>query len=789
MPMNALNRKLLRDLWRIRGQACAIADVIGVGVLLLVMMSGLVTSLDETRRAYYQQYRFADLFAPVKRAPNLLLERLAAIPGVTRVDGRVVGRALVDLPGSDVPFQARALSRPVAGGTPLNDLCLTAGRFQLSDQAGEILLLDSFAAAHQLTPGDSLLVTMNGVRQRLSIVGLARAPEFLYATAPGELMSDASRYAVIWASRSLMEAVYDMDGAFNEALVAFGVQARKAEIVRAVDRLLEPYGGLGAYGRAEHSSNRFISDEIDGLRATSRSVPPIFLAVAAFLLYIVVSRIVQAEREQIGLLKAFGYTDLEVGLHYFRMILSIAIVGALFGCLAGIAAGRALIHLYLEYFKFPFLLFQLNPGSFITAVLVSVGAASAGGLLILRRVFLLAPAAAMRPPAPTDYSRLGGFGRRLAAILDQPCRMVLRRFLRQPVRMLGAIVGIAAGMALAVAMAGILAGFERMLALNFDVIDRSDVTVSFSEPLSGRALYELQSLSGVIKAEPLRTVPVVFRHGLNSYRGAITALAAGAQLNRAVDKDMTSIRLPQQGLVLARPLAEILAARPGDLVGVEVREGRREQLQIPVAAVAETLLGAPAFMDLRAISRALGEAERISAAHLRIDSARSGEIYNRLKRMPAVVGVSLKRDARAALQKQMDSSTGATRFIMAAIAAVIAFGVVYSAARIAYAEQAHDLAVLRVVGFSRGETTFVLLGELALVVVLALPVGALLGYHLTAVIAAAYSTDLYQIPLYFSPASYATAALVILASAVFSGWLVQRDMENVDLVSALKTSE
>ncbi len=787
--MIALNRKLLRDLWRIRGQACAIAAVIGVGVLLLVMMSGLVTSLDETRRAYYQRYRFADLFAPVKRAPNPVLERLAAIPGVARVQGRVVGRALVDLPDSDVPFQAQAISRSGENETTLNDLCLTGGRFQLSDQADEILLLDSFAAAHQLAPGDSLTVTMNGVRRHLLIVGLARAPEFLYTTAPGELMSDASRYAVIWASRALMESVYDMDGAFNEALVAFSAQARQAEIARAVDRLLEPYGGLGAYGREEQSSNRFISDEIDGLRATSRSVPPIFLAVAAFLLYIVVSRIVQAEREQIGLLKAFGYTDLEVGLHYFRMILSIAIVGTLFGCLAGIVAGRALIYLYLEYFRFPFLLFQLNPGSFITAVLVSVGAASAGGVLILRRVFRLAPASAMRPPAPTDYSRLGGCGRRLAAAFDQPCRMVLRRFLRQPVRMLGAIVGIAAGMALAVAMAGILVGFERMMALNFDVIDRSDVTVSFSEALSESALYELQSIPGVIKAEPLRSVSVVFRHGLNSYRGVITALQAEAQLNRAVDKNMASIRLPQQGLVLARPLAEILDVSPGELVWVEVREGRREQLQIPVAAVAETLLGAPAFMDIRAISRALGEAERISAAYLRIDSSRSGEIYRRLKGLPAVAGVSLKRDSRAALQKQMDSSTGATRFIMAAIAAVIAFGVVYSAARIAYAEQAHDLAILRVVGFSRGESAFVLLGELALVVLLALPAGALIGYYLTALVAAAYSTDLYQIPLCFSPASYATAALVILTSTALSGWLVQRDMEKVDLVSALKTSE
>lgn len=787
--MTPLNRKLLRDLWRIKGQAIAIGAVIAVGVLLLVMMSGLVSSLEETRRAYYERYRFAEIFAPVNRAPQALVAGLAALPGVTAAEGRVVGSALIDLPGHNLPLSAQAVSLPDFGEPRLNDIYLTAGRRPESDHPDEILLLKSFAVANGLRPGDKLAATMNGARRSLRIVGLAMAPEFLYTTAPGELISDDSRFGVIWMSRTALAAAFDMEGAFNEALLALGRNARQPAVLAAADRILEPYGALGTYGREDQLSNKFISEEIDGLRATSAAVPPIFLAVAAFLLYIVISRMVQAEREEIGLMKAFGYTNPEVGAHYFKLILAIAAGGATAGCLLGIASGRALVDIYLLYYKFPFLLFQLDPAAFVTGFLVSVGSASAGGLLVLRRVFALTPATAMQPPAPPDYSRTGRIGMALNALLDQPSRMVLRRLTRQPGRMAGATVGIAAGMALSVAMVGIMSGFERMIDLTFNVVDRSDVTVSFNEALTDKTIFELRRLPGVIEVEPVRIVPVVLRHGLRSHRGAINGLVSSPRLNRAVDTELQTIQLREGGLILARALADILAVRPGQTLTVEVREGRRPTLSIPVAGVAESLLGAPAYMQLRALNRVLREPHRVSAAYLRIDSNKSAAIYRTLKEMPAVAGVSLKSDARAALRKQMDSGAGAMRYIMGAIAAIITFGIVYNAARIAYAERARDLASLRVIGFSNGEAAFVLLGELAVVTLVALPVGAVLGFHLSATIAAGFSTDLYQIPASFSPQSYGIAALAVIGAALISGWLVKRDLDRAELVSTLKTRE
>ena len=787
--MSPLDKKLLRDLWRMRTQALAIGLVVAVGVMLLVMMAGLVESLDETRRAYYERYRLADAFAPVVRAPERAIEELARIDGVSAVEGRITGGALIDIPDTELPVQARAVSLPDFGTPRLNDVYLASGRQIDHRRSDEILLLKSFAEAHGLEPGDTLAATMHGARRTFRIVGLAQSPEFLYTTAPGELVPDDARFGVIWMSRTAMEAAYDMDGAFNEALIDVGRDEDLPAVLAAADRILDAYGAIGAYGLEEQFSNRFITEEINGLRASSAGVPPIFLAVAAFLLNIVISRLLQAERQQIGLIKAFGYTDVEVTSHYFKLILVIAVGGAVLGCIFGLASGASMTGLYVQYYKFPFLVFEIEPASFIIAVTASVAAAALGGLFALRRIFALTPAVAMRPPTPPDYSGRQIFGDWIVRFLDQPTRMVMRRLIRHPGRSFGAIIGVAAGMALSAGMLSVMSGFDATVETTFGVIDRSDLSVSYIEPLSDRTLFSLQQMDGVIEVEGTRAVSVIFRNGVQSYRGGIFGLVPEARLYRALDAEGTSLPLRGSGIVLAPALADILDVDVGDTLTIDVREGRRPQLEVPVTGIADTLLGSPAYMQLDALNAVLREPGRVSGAYLRVDDDRRDEIYAALDAMPVVAGISVKADARNSFQTMMDQGAGAMRFVMAIVAGLITFGIVYNTARIAYAESAHDLASLRVIGFSKGEAAFVLLGELGVIVLIALPLGALMGYGLSHAIAAGFSTDLYQIEAIFSPQSAGLAGVAVLVASIFSGWMVKRDSDRAELVTALKSRE
>jgi len=787
--VSVLDTKLGRDLWRVRGQALAIALVIATGSLLLVMMEGLVLSLEQTRQAYYERYRLADVFADVRRAPEAVLADLASIDGVDAVEGRIRGGALIDTASGAAPVRALAVSLPDFGLPGLNDILVVSGRLPETGRHDEVLLLKGYADAWKLIPGDRISLSLNGFRRTFRISGLAQSPEFIYSAAPGELAPDDARFAVLWFRHEVLASAYDMEGAFNESLISLARGGNEADVILKANRVLSRYGGGAAYGLAEQFSNRFVTEEISSLRVSARATPPIFMMVAAFLLYIVMTRLIEAERRQIGLLKAFGYTSFEAAWHYLKFCLVIASVGALLGCIGGVVLGSYMAEYYKVYYKFPFLVFHIDPASILMSLAFSILTASAGAIVVLMRLFDLTPAAAMRPPAPADFSRSALIAGSLKSLLDQPSRMVLRRLLRQPVRALAASLGIASGMGLSVAMLGVMSGFERMVDVSFDVADRSDMQVVFNEPLGPEALHSIRRLDGVIEAEGFRSVAVVLRHGLASHRGAVTGLPERPRLSQALTLDLRPILMRRDGLILAQSLARKLGVQPGDVLTVEVLEGRRPVVDIPVAALTTALVGAPVYLEASALNASLGEVGRVSGAYLRTDAAMSKALVEELKGMPGVAGVSPKADARASMRKIMDQGAGAIRYVMALVAGLITFGVVYNSARIAFAERAHELASLRVIGFTRGEAGFVLLGELGVITLLALPIGALAGTWLAGAIAAGFSSELYEVPGKVTAGDMAFAAIVVIVAALVSGFLVRRDADRLDLVSALKTRE
>jgi len=784
-----LDRKLLRDLWRIKGQAAAIIFVIAAGISLFVMSHGMMISLDETMRAYYERYRFADMYAPAKRAPDHLLEELRALPGVNDVEGRINGGGLVTLPNVSAPISARVLSFDPEAAAPINGVHLSSGRMISPTRTDEILLLKSFADAHELTPGDTLAITMNGVQHEFIIAGLALSPEFIYALPPGEFVVDAGRFAALWASKEAMEAAYDLDGAFNEAILTFSRGAREQFLIDELDRILAPYGATGAYSRADQISNKYLVEELEQLETMGRVMPPIFLAVSIFLLNVVITRLVQTEREQIGLIKAFGYSNGAVGWHYLKFVLAIAIGGALVGWGGGIWLGRMIGGVYQMYFNFPFLVFVADFSTLGLVLAISAFAAAGGAWFAVRSAVNLTPAVAMRPPAPPKYASGDGIIKALSRYLDQPSRMILRRLSRQPLRAALTTFGIGAAMALSVMMRFNVNATDYMLDVSFNVIDRSDVFVTFVEPLSDKTVFELGSIEGVTYVEPFRSTPVMFRHAREEFLGGITGLPDNPLLNRAVDDNLQDVEISGDGIVLSAQLAEILNVTVGDTLTVEVREGRRPTLDIPVTGLVEALIGTPAYMDMASLNRRLKEPNRVSGAYLKIDWTERDAVYDRIKAIPLVAGVSLRREAYQNFSDMIDEGPGVFRYIMTVFSIVIAAGVVYNSARIAYIERQRDLASLRVLGFTKIETGYVLLGELALLTILALPIGSALGYLIWSYIATAMSTELYQIPTIYRENGLGIAAIIVFLATAVASAFVQNDVGKIEMATALKTRD
>ncbi len=787
--VSPLNRKLLRDLWHMRGQALAIALVIGCGVAVVVMSFGTMISLDETRAAYYERYRFADAFAHVKRAPQFVAERLAAIPGVARVDTRIAVGVTLAVAGMDEPASARVLSLPATGRPVLNDVALRAGRRPAPGSPQEVLISEAFAQSHDFGPGDQVTAVINGRKRVLDIVGIALTPEYVYTLGPGQLMPDDRRFGIIWMSRDALEAAYDLKGAFNDVSFALMRGATHAAVFERVDRLLEDYGGVGAYGREDQTSDAFVVSELDQLRGIGGVIPPIFLGIAAFLLNIVVSRLIETEREQIGLLKAFGYGDYEVGWHYLKFVLVLTAVGVTFGLLAGIWLGGAVTAVYAEHFGFPFLYYQLDTGVFAAAALLSFAASIGSTIFVVRRAAMLPPAVAMAPPTPTRYrvslfERLG-----LGRGLDQPTRMVIRHIVRWPWRATLSTVGVATAVMILIGSTFTLDAIDHMIDVFFFQSQRQDVIMTFEEVKPKRVIEDVRHLPGVLTVEPFRAVPVRIRKGHLSERLSIMGTEKNADLSWLIDMDLRPVEMPTDGLVATSELAKLLDLSAGATVIVEAMEGRRPTVEIPVAAVVEEYIGVSAYMDLSALNRLMGEAPVVSGVHLAVDSNAEAELYRTVKDLPIVAGVTLRRAAVESFRETIaETMTTIISFYMM-LAAMIAFGVLYNGARVSLSQRGRELASLRVLGFTNGEVTFILLAELGVLTLIALPVGCLMGYGMAWVISIGLETELFRIPLVVERATYGLAMLSVVVSALVSGVIVGVRVARLDLIAVLKSRE
>ncbi len=787
--MKTLDRKLWRELWSLRSQVLAIAMVIASGVATYVMTRTTVAALQRTQAQFYRDYRFGDVFASLKRAPDELARRLAAIPGVARVETRVQAPVRLEVAGFNQPISGLLVSIPDHGQPALNRLYLRRGRLPDPTHANEAAVSEAFAEAQGLQPGSHLTAVINGRRQRLLIVGIALSPEFIYQIQPGAMFPDYKRYGILWLNRTPLATAYDLDGAFNDVVLSLFPGARESTVLDRVDALLARYGGLGAYGRVDQLSHRYLDSELRTLVQMAVILPLIFLGVAAFLLNVVIRRLVSLQREQIAILKAFGYSNRETALHYLELVLLIVALGALLGVIAGGWLGSGLAHLYQQFFRFPFLDYVLQPRVVAEAVLISVLAGVLGALQALRRVARLPPAEAMRPEAPARYHRSViewfGVGRLLAA----PSRMILRNLQRQPLKALLSITGIALSCAILVLGMFQEDAVSHMITVEFGLSQRADVSVALTNPVSDRAWYELKRLPGVRYVEPFRTVPVRLRHAQHSYRTALQGLPPASRLRRLLDTELKVIRLPPSGVVLTDYLARLLDVHPGERITVEVLEGRREIRQVTVAAVVSQYVGVAAYMDRAGLNRLLGSGPALNGAYLQLDPGALQQVYSELQARPRVAGVTIRANAIRSFEDTMGQNLLVFAFINTLLAGSIAFGVIYNNARINLSERSRELASLRVLGFSRGEVGYILLGELTVLTVLAIPPGFVLGRALCAYLAHSMEFDLYRVPVITEPSTFAFAASVVLAATLLSGLVVWWRLGRLDLVAVLKTRE
>ena len=779
--MNALDRKLIRDLGGMKGQTVAVALVMACGIAVMIMARSLIVSLESARDAYYAGCRFADVFCDLKRAPNAFRSRLAEIPGVGTVETRVTGSIILDLPGLQEPADGVILSIPEDRPQQLNLLFLRAGRLPEPGSDNEVVAGEAFAAAHAFNPGDTIDATIHGARQRLHIVGLGMSPEYVYESRPGETVPDSRRFGVFWMNERALAKALLLDGAFNNvaAQVAPGTDHRS--VMTEIDRILSPYGGLVAYDHKDHLSAKQIDDRIRVLRGFSVAFPTVFLGIAAFMTSAVLARLIRLQRGQIALLKAFGYTSVQIGWHYLKFALVIVVIGTTVGGLLGLWMGNGVVVVYRQFFHFPSLPFRPDWAAVLLGFTASTTTSLLGVAGAVWQAMRLPPAEAIRPEPPAQFRRsiLERLG--LQNLVSPAFRTALRNLERKPWQAILTAAGLAFATGIPIVPGAIRDGIAYLIDFQWGLAQRQDVTLGLTEPGSASALSDMYSLPGVLSAEPFRIVAVRLWHEHHERRAAITGFARNARLNRLLDEQGRAVSLPPSGLLLSAKLAEILDIKTGDTVHVDVQEGIRPEFDIVVNGLITDFAGVGAYMDIDALRRLMREGGTVSGAHLAVDMARWDELLNQAKKSPRISTFTITRDARVSFAKTTGEMMGTVQAVYFGFAVIVAFGVVYNGARIALSERSRDLATLRVVGFTDGEVATVLIGELALLTLLAIPVGLFIGSQLANLIVQISSTESVRLPLVLTTQTYATAALIILLSSGLSFAVVSRRIRNLDL--------
>ena len=787
--MRALDRKLVRDVDRLRGQVVTISLVVACGIATLVTAVTTYRSLEASRDAFYAQAHFADLFVRLERAPRALLARLADVPGVSRVEGRVVGDFRLEAGEGEEPLLGRFVSVKGAPGSRLNDVLVREGRGVDPGASREVVVSELFARARGLRPGASVVAVLDGRRVELRVVGLGVSPEFVWAIPPQTGLPDAEHFGVLWMDERALAAVLGLSGAFNDAVVELAAGADPAEVAAGVDRLLEPYGGSGTVDREHQSSNHFVGQKIEQFRGMARFVPLLFLAVAAFLLHLLLSRLVATQREQIATLKAVGYGTGSLVRHYALFALVICTLGATLGLGIGALGGRALVDLYTRYFNLPAIVFRLDAGAAVLGIAVSYIAGVAGAVSAVWRTVRLPPAEAMQPAPPESFrptalERLG-----LDRIFSPAGRMVLRDMERRPLRLLFSTLAVAFATSLLVVGGTALDSLRHALEVQFSRIQGEDLAVAFDRPRDARVMSGLRNLPGTSYVEPLRTVPVRLRAGWRKQELPVVGVPPDAALRRLRDSGGEPLVVPSAGLGLSRPLGEILGVGVGDDVEVEVLEAGRKRLRLSVAGFVDDFAGLSGYMDLAELERRLGEPPTATGAVLSVERSSLADVTRRLQRLPAVVSVSRPELARRQFEEQVADVYRTFQLVLALFAAVIAVGVVFNNARIALSMRGRDLATLRILGFRRGEVALVLLGEQAVQVLLGVAVGLPLGRFLGGRMLASVPPELFRIPVVLSAGWQAAAAAVVLSSGLASALLVRREADRLDLVAVLKARD
>lgn len=790
--MTVLNKKLVRTIKWSWGQALATAIVVLCGTAGYLCLASVHKNLLLTRDTYYAQYRFADFEIYLERAPMRAADKLETVAGVRQVRGRIVKDVTVDIENVDEPRAGRLISMPARHDPVLNDVCLTGGRYFSPEVKNEVILSDRFAKENKLEPGSTIQISVNNKKHRLRVAGLGLSPEYVYMLRNvQELIPDPKRFGILWVPEDFAESALSMDGACNNIIGAVDHPNRLDQVLDDAEVLLKPYGVFGKTKREHQMSHRFLAEEIAGLKVSANTLPIIFMAMASMILLVLLNRMVRNERTEIGLLKAFGYSNVTIAGYYLKYALVLTVAGCIGGFLVGLWMASGLIRIYIDFYHFPLLVTRIYPEVVFRSMGLAFLAALLGALSAVRRVVGIQPAESMRAEAPRYARRIWlerftGLWRRLSF----STKMITRNASRNAFRAMLNIIGVMVATGILIMGFFTLDSLDYMLKFQFKEVQREDVRTGFPVERGKAAFHETCRFDHVRYAEPMLQYPVEIRSGWRKREVVTEGLPRNAQLRRLLDYRGNPVDIGDGGLVLSDKLAECLAVKAGDEVILKPLMGKVDkERRVRVSKTVRQYLGMSAYMNIDCLSRLLDEPFAMNAALMRVEAGEEQNLNRQLKDVPGISSVEIKKDSLKALMQTFVKSMVTTNMILVLFAGAIACSLIYNLTTVSLAERQRELASLRVLGFSASEVGQIVYRENFLLGGIGLLLGIPFGMAVCLWLVHLYDTELYRLPYRIEVRTLIVSCVLIALFIAISNFMVRRKINSLDVIEALKARE
>lgn len=781
--MKKLDTKLIRSVKNSKGQFISITVMIILALTIYVSLSTVGDNLYNSIYHYYDITNFGDIFIEVSRIPKTAIDKLTSIEGVEMAQGRISRDVPLRVEDSTEKVNVRIVSLP-REERRINGLYTLEGK-ELDGSSRTTVVLQQFYNGRNMKLGEIITPYIGGSEYPLEVVGVVGSPEYIYLMENEQTLLPApDKFGVIYVSEDFAQMTLGYQGSYNEVMIKVKDEYlnRIDTIVDELEDELDRYGVRRVTKREDQLSHSMMMQEVESLEAMSGAITFIFLMVAAVIINIMLSRMVKKDRTSIGVMKAMGYTNQAILMHYAKYSLSMGIIGSLIGSLLSIPLSKAYVELFILYMNVPMFGMKIYYIYFVYGVLLTTVFCMISGLMGARSVLNISPAESMRPEAPKSGKRI--WLENVKSVWNRisfSWKMVIRNILRTKRRAIFLVIGIALTYAITMVPVYMSTIFNVMFDMQYGEFQTMDYNIDFAAPMNENVLLEVSQIIDLEHIEQKVEIPLELRRGWRKEAMSVIALPSDTKLYNFKDKSGVQIQLPERGIILSEILAKSLDVKVGDELLIKSYFPDKDDKTIVVKGITQQYLGSNAYMDINQMYDVIDERDMVTGVLINSND----DVVTKMKDVKNIRQIQSVQDMKNSLLEFMDMII-ASMSVMLMFGGVLGFAIVYNITTVSINERIMEFSSLRVLGFEKSQIYRLVTRENGLMTMLGILLGIPLGYGMCVGLSTAVSTEIYSIPILISPSTYIISGAATIIFVTIAQLATLRKIHNINFMEALK---